>query len=167
MEKEEEVFLFYAFAFAPLHPQLAAELVGPLRLSFRQFHQVLASASSLCFPSATPNAAGASSHHLLPFSHTKAARPDLMPFSHSKSRKHQFLAFSATKLAYVSFASLRPLKVFFSLVFRACCESTSAVAVLLLALTQTGSVSFERGSTHLLLQAHPCPGSSATFSNPG
>ena len=24
-----------------------------------------------------------------------------------------------------------------------------------------------RGSTHLLLQAHPCPGSSATFSNPG
>ena len=26
---------------------------------------------------------------------------------------------------------------------------------------------FHGGSTHLLLQAHPCPGSSATFSNPG
>ena len=29
------------------------------------------------------------------------------------------------------------------------------------------ALGFHGGSTHLLLQAHPCPGSSATFSNPG
>ena len=29
------------------------------------------------------------------------------------------------------------------------------------------ALEFHGGSTHLLLQAHPCPGSSATFSNPG
>ena len=40
-------------------------------------------------------------------------------------------------------------------------------ALHIFARTHCLALGFHGGSTHLLLQAHPCPGSSATFSNPG
>ena len=43
------------------------------------------------------------------------------------------------------------------------CEAGGPAGSLIPGLPET----LKGGSTHLLLQAHPCPGSSATFSNPG